>query len=244
MKKKRKKRYQFKKKFIKMIERRTVREVMHFYQKEANDMVLDLPPLTETDKLFVLSDNVNDPCLNRNRQIREHQMTEGYFFNAIHLLEIIEIAKSNAIRDGYIYPALFSFRHCLELIMKDTLNIRADKGIVSELVTKKIHNLYEIWCKFKEHVSYDNEKDIMEQLMRELSDMDPMSFNFRYPYDVKGNTIKLLLTDEKSFDIVEASLDSEDKFLLPFLIDVEKLKNTMLKMYRYLEGVNEEVYNS
>ncbi len=246
MKKKRKKRYQFKKKFVKMIEKRTFREVMHFYLKEANDMILDLPPLTETDKLFVVSDNVDDPCLNRNPQIREIHLTEAYFGNAIHLLDMLEKTNNNPILDGYIYPALFSFRHSLELIMKDTLNKKAGQGNVSQVVKDKVHCLKDIWDEYKKIVPNDKEKMVIERLINELSDLDPTSFNFRYTYDVFGKNIWLSLRDEE-YSVKEDPdhiLDQSNNRYMPILIDKRILKMTMLKMYNYFEGINELTYNS
>lgn len=246
MRKKRKKRYHFKKQFVKMIEKRTIMKVMHFHLKEANDMILDLPPLTETDKLFVISDNLNEPCLNRNPHIREIHLSEAYFGNAIHLLDMMEKTNNNSILDGYIYPALFSFRHSLELIMKDTLNKNVGQGNVSQIVKDKVHCLKDIWDDFKEIVPNDEGKKVIERLISELSDLDPNSFNFRYTYDIIGNKIWLSLCDEDS-SVIEAPdniEDQSDNRFLPILIDKRILKMTMLKMYNYFEGINELTCNS
>lgn len=214
-------------------------------KQEVSNMVMDISPLSMDDRLFVESEDLHNSCLNRNPSIREIHLEESYFKNSIFLLNLIHESDSNAVRDGFIYPALFSFRHYLELTMKDTLNMMAGKGKVSSVVTNKVHNLSEIWTEFKNNVPDDQEKIIIEELIEELTLADPCSFNFRYTYDLKGNkTLLYIKREDKKLDLEEQELDNLDPETFPLLIDNSNLKKIMLKMYNYFEGINWKVSNS
>lgn len=246
MKKRRnKKRFQYKKDFIKTIERRTMRKVMLLSKQEVSNMIMDISPLSVKDRLFVESEDLHNSCLNRNPSIREIHLEESYFSNAIFLLNLIHESDSNAVRDGFIYPALFSFRHYLELTMKDTLNMMTGKGKVSGVVTNKVHNLSDIWTEFKKIVPDDQEIKIIEELIEELTLADPCSFNFRYTYDLKGNKISLYIKrEDKKLDLEEQKPDNLNPETFPLLIDNCNLKTVMLKIYNYFEGINWSVSNS
>ena len=227
----RKKRYQFKKKFVKTIERRIVRKLMQLAKKDISDIICNLPKLSLNDKLFVESDNLNNSCLNRNKNIRDIHLAESYFCTAILLLDLIKMSKCNSIKDGYIYPALFAFRHSLELIMKDTLNILVGKNNVADVVKNKVHNLETIWNVFKNKAPYDETTIVIDNLIKELSNTDPNSFNFRYSYDIKGNPIDISLNNE-------FVMDDDIRKKKTFIIDNENLKMIMLKMYDYFDRIN------
>lgn len=229
-----KKRYHLKKQFAKYIERQTIRKIMLLSEKDISEIVTNLTPLSKEDKLFVFTNDLHNSCLNRNPYIREHHLSESYFCNAIFLLDIIHESHSNAVRDGYIYPALFSFRHYLELTMKDTLNQK--EGKIATVVTNKVHTLSDIWEEFKKYVPNDEECIIIESLIKELSDIDPNSYNFRYTYDIKGNRIRININNstKENEDIM---CDSDEiSSLTPILIDNNNLKSIILKMYVYFEG--------
>lgn len=242
---KNKKGFQYKKDFIRTIERRTIRKVMLLSKQDVANMIMDISPLSENDRLFVESEELHNSCLNRSPSIREIHLEESYFSNAIFLLNLIQESDSNAVRDGYIYPALFSFRHYLELTMKDTLNLMAGKGKVSCVVTNKVHNLSDIWTEFKKIVPNDQEKQIVEELIAELSIADPSSFNFRYTYDLKGNEIMLKIKrDSEEQPQEEQELNNLDSEAFPLLIDNNNLITIMLKMYHFFDGINWSVSDS
>lgn len=240
---KRKKRYQFKKKFAKTIERRTLVKIVLLLGKDVSDYISQTPPLSMGDKLFIQSDDLRNSCLNRDSRIREVHLADSYFCNAIFLLNLIQMSNSNAVRDGYIYPALFSFRHYLELTMKDTLNNKEGNGNVAQVVTNKVHSLYDIWHSFKEYVPHDVECIIIESLIKELSDIDPYSFNFRYTYDIKGNKIRIIVNNDEVKDD-ENEFNSDNLMSLkPIIIDNDNLRAIMLKMYNYFDGYNWLAHN-
>ena len=208
-------------------------------KQDVSNMTMGISPLSIEDRLFVESEDFRNSCLNRNNSVREIQLEESYFSNALFLLRLIYESDSNAVRDGFIYPALYSFRHYLELTMKDTLNIRAGRGKVADVVTNKVHNLNDIWTEFKKIVPDDQEKDIIENLIKELSLSDPYSFNFRYTYDIQGNkTVLYIKRNIEEPDLEGDNIDNLDSETFPLLIDNSNLVKMMLKMYCYFEGIN------
>ena len=220
-KKNRRKRYQFKKKFVKSIERRTVRMLLLLSRKEASDQLWNLPPLRKTDKFLEGSKNLNDSFLNRSIGINEAQFPEAYINTAIILLQIIMMTNSNGIRDGLIYPALFSFRHYLELTLKDSLNHHLGFLQVAKEVIDREHNLNTLWRSLRPYIGEGDEVDIMQKLIYEVNNVDPTSETFRYPYEVdEAGNKRLPQIDQTRLN------------------DVAKLKRTMLKMYRFLDGIN------
>lgn len=222
-KKNRRKRYQFKKNFVKSIERRTVRRLLLLSKKEASDQLWNLPPLRKTDKFLEGSKNLNDSFLNRSIDINEAHFPEAYINTAIILLQIIIMTNNNGIRDGLIYPALFSFRHYLELTMKDSLN--HFNNLHSSHVVKEVqdrdHNLKNLWKALLPHIGPGEDMDIMQKLIYEVNNIDPTSEIFRYPYEIDDNGNKRLPHIDQTR-----------------LNDVVKLKRVMLKMYRFMDGIN------
>lgn len=226
---KRKKRYQFKRQFIKSIERRTVRRLILLSRKEACDQLWNMPPLKRSDKFLEVSNNLNDSFLNRGIYINEAHFPEAYMNTAILLLQMIIMTNSNGIRDGLIYPALFAFRHYLELTMKDSLNHFSNSyslRVVKE-VQNRDHNLKNLWKSLLPFVGEGEEVDIMQKLIYEVNNIDPTSEIFRYPYEVDENGYKRLPHIDQTR-----------------LNDVVKLKRVMLKMYRFMDGINSLAYES
>lgn len=113
-KRKKIKRYQLKRKYKKFIkaqmERKVLREFYLITEKDANMMSLYLPPLAKTDKLF----DEGSP-----RSILSYGLIEeGYANCALLLLNSIILSNDNLVHNTYIFPALFCFRHYLELTIK------------------------------------------------------------------------------------------------------------------------------
>lgn len=218
-----KKKCQFKKKFAESIERRTIRELLFLSKKEVGDQLWNLPPLKKSDKFLEEGRNLNNPFLNRGIYLNDAHFPEAYMNTAIILLQMIIMTNSNGIRDGLIYPALFSFRHYLELTMKDSLNHFSNPSslqVVKE-VQNRDHNLKNLWKALLPYIGTGEDVDIMQKLIYEVNNIDSTSETFRYPYEI----------------------DEFGKKRLPHidqtrLNDVVKLKKVMLKMYRFLDGIN------
>ena len=217
--------YKFKKSFMKTIEARTIRKLLFLSKNEATDFLTGIPPLKKTDKLLHPSENLNDTCINRGVSLNECHLPEAYMNSAFLLLTMIELTNTNSIRDGLIFPALFSFRHFLELSMKDSLN-RFEHDGLDELVIQREHSLCKLWNKLSLYIEEGEDKDIIQNLLFEINRIDPNGELFRYPYEIGIGGMKK-----------QNSLPSG-------IYEVKKLKTTMLKIYRFLSGINYIAYNS
>lgn len=161
-------------------------------------------------------------------------LIEGYREAAFKLLsELTQNHNSNWLKiDSFIYPALYVYRHYLELILKDTIRYyRLLKGEISAEQTGFVnqHSLLELWKELKHYlentIGHEADsalnRDIVENLLLEFDSKDKGSFTFRYPF----NATKL------STALVTGSLDS-------FSIDLINLENTCRKVSIYFEGIN------
>lgn len=113
-------------------------------------------------------------------------------------LALIDTALSNKeLRDYNIYPAVFLIRHYLELRLKELIqglnycqnqNKNFSKG----------HDLQRLWADFKKAYSSTGENSknqrfkIIDQLIKEITSVDPISMSFRYPFDKKGEKTQKL----------------------------------------------------
>jgi hypothetical protein len=223
---KKRKCYQFKKNFIRSIEKRTVRRLILLSRQDVSDCILNLPPLKKSDKFLEMSKNLNDSFLNRSVPVNEIHFPDAYMNAAIMMLQVIIMTNSNGIRDGLIYPALFSFRHYLELTMKDSLNYYSQNNQLSEDVINREHNLKVLWKSLLPYVRKGEDVDVMQKLIYEVNNVDPTSEVFRYPYEIDENGRK------RTPHIDQTRLN-----------DIVKLKKVILKMYRFLDGINWLAHN-
>ncbi len=219
IKQRRKKRFQIKKKAIKSIEARTIRKIVFLSKKDAQDFLWGIPPLSKGDRLLKPSDNLYDTCINRGMSFNESHFPDAYMNTAFLLLTLMELTNTNGIRDGLIYPAFYSFRHYLELIMKDSLN-RFGKGGLDKNVIQREHNLCKLWTELSTHFEEGEDKEIIHNLLQELNRIDKNGELFRYPYEIGADWRK-----------VTSSLPSG-------LFEIKRLKTTMLKIYRFMDGIN------
>ncbi len=113
-------------------------------------------------------------------------------------LNLIDDALSNKkLKDHLIYPIVFLTRHYLELRLKELI-----QGLNFCNEQNKIfpshHNLKQLWSEFKkaysslgENTNNENFK-IIDELIDEISNVDPISIVFRYPVDKTGVKIQKL----------------------------------------------------
>jgi hypothetical protein len=161
-------------------------------------------------------------------------LVEGYREASFKLLSELTQNHNNdwSKIDSFIYPALYVYRHYLELILKDTLRYyRLLKGEISAEQTgfANQHSLLELWKELKDHlentIGHEADsilnRDIVEKLLTEFDSKDRRSFAFRYPF----NATKLFTAP------ATISLSS-------FSIDLINLENICKKLSNYFEGIN------
>lgn len=219
-----KKNCHFKKAYTKAVTAQTVRQLLLLSKKEMYEHLHNIPPLKKSDKLLYDSVNLQNSCINRGTRINECIIPDAYLHTAFLLCTIIQMSNNNCIKDGLIFPALFSFRHYLELTMKDSINRFCNKGL-SEIVIERNHNLVEIWGKLSPFLEDGQEKEIVRNLIGGFNALDPNGERFRYPYEIDANDKKI------------------PNALPNGLIGMKELKRIMLKVYRYFDGISFMAYN-
>ena len=220
---KRKKKYQFKKQFIKSIERGCMQKMIALTKKDYLSECLYIEPLKDGDRLFVESEDISDSFLNRSKKNNEIVMPEAYINTALWLLDLITLSDNNFVKDGYIFPALYCFRHYLELIMKDSIHyFKLNRREISsdELgYSDKEHGLFNLWNSLRNFLDDNNQVKRICKIIKEMDDIDKSSTAFRYAFNHNNGRI------------VEYDYPAT-------MIDVSELKKRVLQLYNFFEGIN------
>lgn len=205
-----------KKKLTIYYKKEVLRYVFSQSQKHIDDIVINIGPLKNGDKMFVESANPNDPRLLMSTT-NSIYFEQGYASTAIFLLNVVEYGKNYLRKDSYIYPALFCIRMYLEIIMKLILKN-------NYLDCKEGHDLSKLWEKVKSILDVkDEEQEVVEQLVLELQTFDPVSTAFRYP-----KTLNDIYNNNKKKTGVTS-----------IFIDVKNLQRRFLQLYRFFDGIYE-----
>lgn len=191
----------------------------------------DLEDLKKGDKFFNSSESLDDPCLNRPLLIKESLVAGAYAEVAVLLLKEIEHAPNNAIRDGWILPALFSMHQYLELIMKDSIRYftcHSGECDFWSVPYPEEHNLQKLWNQLKPLIPQQDEKlfNIIFALLQDLDRISACSMAFRYPFGIgnDGNICIYQYMDRK-YETIN-------------LVDSKTLLKRFLQLYRVFEGIN------
>lgn len=177
-----------------------------------------------------------------NNQHSEFLIIEGYREATRELLiNLLEGENIDWLKiDSKIYPILFLFRHYIEVMLKDTIryyNILTDKSLSDEVGYTQGHSLLSFWNELNPFLVSNLEKrnesirqesqntnKVVESIISEIDTLDKGSFGFRYAF--KGA--------KKINEPVVYSMPS-------FTIDLHNLREVIIKMMNYFEGINEEV---
>lgn len=113
-------------------------------------------------------------------------------------LTLIDTALANKeLRDYNIYPAVFLIRHYLELRLKELIQgLNYCKEQNKNFPTH--HDLQNLWSEFKKAFSSigenanDQRFQTIDELIKEMTSVDPISMSFRYPVDKQGEKTQKL----------------------------------------------------
>lgn len=113
-------------------------------------------------------------------------------------ITLIDTALANKdLRDYHIYPAVFLIRHYLELRLKELIQgLNYCKEQNKNFPTH--HDLQNLWSNFKNAYSSigenanDQRFQTIDELIKEMTSVDPISMSFRYPVDKQGEKIQKL----------------------------------------------------
>jgi hypothetical protein len=134
--------------------------------------------------------------------------------------------------DEVILPAIFLYRHSLELILKAILltHYLMDDNMIREKIKDKLkgHSLKNLWNKsesiirlyLSDSIKKDRKPlDLMKTAIEEMDLIDPSSMMFRYPYDNEYKDAQLIGDKKKSYGI-----------------DYKWLMNNFDEVYSYFSG--------
>ena len=125
--------------------------------------------------------------------VRQIDIWRGYMQAGAALIDAC--SEDSPARDSLIYPALFNYRHGIEVAMKFILACHEEEPPADE--TEPGHNLWKLWKRCKEiileAVPEDSDGSIaaVEQVIKDLHDVDKGAQAFRYSEDKKGAVMAL-----------------------------------------------------
>ena len=126
---------------------------------------------------------------------RQVYMWDGYMKAGAVLVDQCE--RENYLdQHEFVYPALFCYRHGLELAMKWIIGQYGRFAGVSSMAHMH-HDLWQLWKVCKNvilQLGSDGENEALravEQVVKEFHELDRESFAFRYSTDKKGMVISL-----------------------------------------------------
>ena len=221
--------FQLKRLYKDCLRKSLVNELLLLSKKDIDDAAIKTPKLSKGDRLFIESASINDSYVNNTSSNNEVMMPNGYISVSFLLLNLIQYSQSNLVKDSYIFPSMFCLRQYLELIMKKTI-LRFRNGNTSPFDGEgkfNTHNLMELWNKLKKHIEpIDESVKCIEQLIRELNEIDNDGTAFKYDYEL--NTI----------------VRKKDQKKLNNLYDINTLKVRLLQLYSFFEGIETFSYIS
>ena len=147
------------------------------------------------DKFFIEDGNQDEIAWLHKPFQQFGNYADSYQAGAITLIDSALADKE--LRDYNIYPAIFLIRHYLELRLKELIqgiNICLHNG--AGFPTH--HDLQNLWSDFKKAYDELGEKPegdhfkVIDELIKEMTSVDPISMSFRYPVDKKGEKTQKL----------------------------------------------------
>lgn len=225
MKRRCKRRHCKKRKLVKSYKKQIIQEVTRLSRNYVLSDCRNIMPIRPHHKLFIDGDSC-DAMISRGLWLNQHLYQEGYIGVAIRLLDFIRLSDSNAVKDSYIFVALFCFRHYLELTMKDTLiHYYQDKAVLKIMECR--HNLVSLFREVMNlpNMHQDAETNAIENIINTIQGYDPTGTVFRYPYSINEQTGEIKPSIRPRIG----------------LKDVRILKTRMMQLYNFFDGVNSMV---
>jgi hypothetical protein len=148
---------------------------------EKLDLETRLP--TNGDRLFIESDAFSESPLVTDPGERIYRLPLAYKRAADILVQ--QAAVDIIDNRNVIYPALYCYRHSIELHLKQLLNQFCSNPTMNN------HDLKALWNRFvtvlnSHQIEYPNELKAAEELVLEMHDADVKSDGFRFPTNHSG----------------------------------------------------------
>jgi hypothetical protein len=147
------------------------------------------------DKFFIEEGHPDEiSCLHKTFQ-DFGSYADSYQTGALNLID--DALENKVLRDYHIYPIVFLIRHYLELRLKELIQgLYYCKEHNRDFPTH--HDIKTLWGEFKKAYASigENEKNesfkVIDELINEMYNVDPISMAFRYPIDKAGTKIQKL----------------------------------------------------
>ena len=147
---------------------------------------------TAGDEAFLPAKNpIDDALIEENDFVRLTLMIEGYKQAAE--LAVSKSTEDRFMRDFLVYPAIFNYRHFIELSLKHLI---ATYGpLVGVEAIWNSHDLEKLWKSFTQVLERfgtadpDDADPIVASIVAEFAKIDPRSDAYRYPKDQNGNPL-------------------------------------------------------
>lgn len=130
---------------------------------------------------------------------------------------MVEAAAADRIdRDSLVYPIIFNYRQFLELSLKYLISTYGHTVGLQPMW--KPHDLGALWKSFASMLKLygqdgSEEADgIVAEVVADLSKMDPGSFSYRYPVDIKGKPIPIA-HDELNLTVLADVMQAVEGYL-------------------------------
>jgi hypothetical protein len=138
-----------------------------------------------TDPLaaFRSSDGSSAARLERDRGAGDYRRRKGFRSAAVLLLEEAARARRWNDRDPLIWPALYSFRHYVELELKYLLREFPELGIGVPAATHRLRKLWPLVAEGVTRCFGDEDRepfDVLERTIAIFEALDPAGDGFRY----------------------------------------------------------------
>lgn len=159
----------------------------------ADELNLDneFPWPTEGDDPFKLTASARQlmACLNFTHDEPWYGIAEG--FKMIADLAVAHIEQTGHDQDFLVYPIVFSYRHYLEVMLKQLIR-DARRLLDEEGGVPATHNLDALWDTAQplllKHTDDPATYGNVRTSLGRFNELDPRSDSFRYPVDKKGKT--------------------------------------------------------
>lgn len=147
-------------------------------------------PLTAEDHLFGdRRPSVDTSCLNFG--CHGWDIYAAGYKRAADIL-VLHVMENGRDLDTVIYPAMYLYRHYIELRLKELVDSGANL-LRDDAPKTRTHDIIDLWEKFRKIADKifcgDDKQEIVaiERIVREFREMDKSGFCFRYPFDTHGN---------------------------------------------------------
>lgn len=136
-------------------------------------------------------------CVNIN--VKEDELNISFYefaecyFKAAHIISeyVIYRNRSLSVRDSYIYPIVYMYRHSLELGLKSIIyKFERDNEARKNIIKECGHSLKKLLIEVKQglnEVCESKECKWITEFINNYEEVDQNSTAFRYPFDIKSH---------------------------------------------------------